>query len=135
MQIKDKNGNMAEIHAHPGGYLYYFGKDYPGCDIESMTSEELAYCDIQTDKSGRLFIQKGGQKKLYIDNAHLSDKGGTLVKDYLNMDKDYEVTIVLTCKVKAPDDTFAKAIAENRMSDLRDIELCDSAVFKTTLLP
>ncbi len=112
MKIKDNNNNSKDMSVHSGGYLYYNGKNISD-QIEELTTYELAIMNIKTDKNGNRYVQKGGQKKLFIDNAKLTNKNNMLVKDYLSTQNEYEVTFTFKLKTTAPDSAYA----ENRAFD------------------
>ena len=112
MELIDNNGVTKTLNVHPGGYIYYDGRQFDDNEIKSVSSDELAILSISKEpKTGRLYIRKGGQKRLYIDNAQITDLGNMLVKDYFNQNYQYDVTITLKMTVNGPTPRFAEKAA------------------------
>ena len=102
-----------------------------GNEITEITTAEVARCDIKTDpKTGRWYIQKGGQKRLYLDNARVTDADNISVRDYLKCDEEFIVTMTLTLRTKAPNAEYAETQMLRGLYS-KDDAILDSAVMAT----
>ena len=131
--MKLNNGREAAVYSD--GTVY---SDKATAAVE-MTAAELCLCNVQVDKEGRHYYQKGGQKRVYLDDAIITDRDNVTVKDYLDPknQKEYEVTITYKVKVTAPDEVSARCQAmkdvvrydadDIKVSNIKDARIMDIA--------
>ena len=117
MRIISDDGSTKDLTVYSHGYINYDGKTFIGNRISEMTSHELALCNIQTDVHGEYYVQKGGQKRLFLTNAILTDKNGITVRDYLKTVRPMPMRIIFEFDVMAPDADYAKIKAEDYLRD------------------
>ena len=75
---------------------------------KGITKAELAYSlNLNQDKQGRWYSQKGGCKRQYLDDLMVEGTNKT-VKEYLGSSKGYDVIITMRDVIAAPDEEYAK---------------------------
>ena len=107
MTVKTRD-HVAEVACYSDGCIgHLFGNGDGRVAATEVTAVELSLMDIKVDKQGRRYVQKGGQRRIYIDDAVISDRDGVTVMEYLSQTKTYEVTITYKVNVTVP--AFASA--------------------------
>ena len=118
-----KLSNGKDVVVYGDGTVYASG----ATAATELTAVELISCNVQTDKEGRQYYQKGGQKRVYLDEAVITDRDNVTVKEFLDPknQKEYEVTITYKVNVTAPDEVSARCIA---MKDIARYDTDDITV-------
>ena len=103
-----------------GSVIGYYG--IKTNEATEITRAELSVIDYQKDKAGRYYIQKGGQKRVYLDNAIIVDlPNAPTVKEYLENTKPkmFDVEIKLSISDEALDESDARAKALKMLRGLQ----------------
>jgi len=111
-----------EILVSAGGGIIYGYCDIKSNEVTEITRAELSVIDYQKDKAGRYYIQKGGQKRVYLDNAKVVDlPDAPTVKEYLENTKPkmFDVEIKLSISNEAFDEIDARAKALKMLRGLQ----------------
>ena len=100
-----------EMLVSASGSVIYGYRDIKSNEVTEITRAELSVIDYQKDKAGRYYIQKGGQKRVYLDNAKVVDlPDAPTVKEYLENTKPkmFDVEIKLSISNEALDESDAR---------------------------
>jgi len=103
-----------------GSVIGYY--DIKSNEVTEITRAELSVIDYQKDKAGRYYIQKGGQKRVYLDNAKIVDlPDAPTVKEYLENTKPkmFDVEIKLSISNEALDESDARVKALKMLRGLQ----------------